>query len=118
MTLYAPQLSSLKLRDFQYTSDTDSKYRFFSQELDQREVLIFFLSSSQYLLITAQKTTQGYWTATSGEFAIYGDGNSVEDAINNYLDLLRDYYLDLDKEENILGPFLQKELSNLRKFLI
>ena len=117
MTSYAPVLEEFVLGDLQSSSDTDSQYQVVNYELVPREYLLHFNTSRKALGIKVQKAPLGYWTATSDEFALYGDGETEKAALLDYIEMLLEYHDELEKEEDILGPFLQKELLNLRKYL-
>lgn len=122
MTVYVPPLEKIKISDLQLSSDTDSQFQEISKKviednlIDYQEVLIRFHLSSHALILKLGKTSKGYWIATSDEFTTYGNGNSAVAAIQNFVEILEEYYQELIDEEDILGPFLKKELSNLRKY--
>ena len=71
-----------------------------------------------YMLVNVEQTDDGNWLATSLEIDSYGVGDTKTDALVNFKSELRDYYIELKEDEDVLGPHLMTELKKLRKYFL
>lgn len=119
MTLAAVADSSFRISEENLRSSTSANIN--DQKLWEfthipQDWLIALEGSDYTLQVHATRTEEGYWVATSDEFSTYGDGETGENAVIDYLQVLREYYDGLVEEEGILSLFLKQELEKLRLF--
>jgi len=70
----------------------------------------------QPLLVTLERDEDGYYIVSDDEFAVYGDGYSIEEAVEDYKVSLIDYYQLLTARVD--GDFLtQALLRRLERYL-
>lgn len=70
------------------------------------------------ILIMAEQVNKNLWITKSHNILTHGSGNNLEDAMEDFLSMLLDYYFELESSEELLSNQLYEELQYLRKIII
>jgi hypothetical protein len=60
----------------------------------------------------------GIYVATDTFSHVYGEGETGNEAVGDYLASVLDHLLDLEMNEGNLAPGLQRDLENMRRYII
>lgn len=62
--------------------------------------------------------SEGYFVAWSNSFLVHGTGDSVDEALRDYMEEWHRHYQWLHEESERLAPPLEKELAKIQRILI
>ncbi|MBE3116481.1 hypothetical protein IMZ68_04685 [Candidatus Bathyarchaeota archaeon] len=79
--------------------DTDQKY--FKNPID----------------LIAEQVPEGYWIVTNSQIMTHGVGDTCDQGVSDFIDMLFDYFKELLETEAALAPNLQNQLNYLRAVL-
>ena len=68
--------------------------------------------------LTAEQTQEGYWIVTNPQIMTHGMGDTCEQGVDDFKDMLFDYFKELVESETVLAPHLENQLNYLRSILI
>lgn len=68
--------------------------------------------------VRVRKIEDGTWLATTRASRMYGHGDSMESAFEDFRNSLASYFLRLVRDKDILGVLLQKGLEKLSKVFV
>lgn len=68
--------------------------------------------------LTAEQTQEGYWIVTNPQIMTHGVGDTCEQSIDDFKEMLFDYFKELVGTKEVLAPNLKNQLNYLRSILI
>lgn len=70
------------------------------------------------LAVSAKLTSGNYWLITSYGIMVHGAGETQGEAIEDFISMITDLYLELLQSRDQLAPHLQEELEHLKNVII
>ena len=68
--------------------------------------------------LTAEQTQEEYWIITNPQIMTYGIGDTCEQGVDDFKEMLFDYFKELVESEEVLAPNLENQLKYLISILI
>ena len=81
------------------------------------EFLLYFKYSKQQIILNVEPTEEGLWLASNPRIYTYGSGETSEEAVSDFLNMLSDLYQELLDSEEVLAPHLKQELDYLKTLI-
>jgi hypothetical protein len=111
-------MTTLDTITLRYSSDTQYKPRVFTTPTCAVMLLgASYLRFRKPIIVLAEYSNEGYWLVTNPDIYTHGMGTSCEEAVNDFENVLFDYFNELVNSEDVLAPHLKSQLNYLKSLI-